>query len=250
MLFWFEHLQCLVLDGRQQPRLVGGRSARRRTGSRFRSAPSAASAANLCCVAGFYRRIFTLPAFSGVLFLIWSPSFILIHILAPWLNESRGWDAQQINQWFDVVGTLPLFGTACLGSLALLNWSASRVPLTTRFLFFSFEGRIPRSTLWLVLCITFPVGLVLGFVPYTSRTTGLANVIIWLIYAGWSFFSTWVILAVYCKRWHDCGRSGWMSLILLIPVIGPLWLGAQLGFVRGTRGANQYGSDPLDSPTA
>ena len=39
----------------------GGRSALRRTGSQFRYAPSAASAAGLCCVAGFYRRIFTLP---------------------------------------------------------------------------------------------------------------------------------------------------------------------------------------------
>ena len=62
MLFWFEHLQYPVLDGHLQPQWPGRRSARRRTGSRFRYAPSAASAADLCFVAGFYRRIFTLPA--------------------------------------------------------------------------------------------------------------------------------------------------------------------------------------------
>ncbi len=53
MLVWFEHLQYLVLGGRLQPPEAGEWSARRRTGSRFRYAPSAASAAGQCLVRAF-----------------------------------------------------------------------------------------------------------------------------------------------------------------------------------------------------
>jgi uncharacterized membrane protein YhaH (DUF805 family) len=52
-------------------------------------------------------------------------------------------------------------------------------------------------------------------------------------------------LAVYAKRWHDRGKSGWWTLILLIPIIGPLWALIECGFLRGTEGPNQYGADPL-----
>lgn len=64
------------MDGRLQPRKTGRRSAPRRTGSRFRYAPSAASAADLCCEAGFYRQIFTLPAAAG-------------QTTSQWLEESK-----------------------------------------------------------------------------------------------------------------------------------------------------------------
>ena len=52
-------------------------------------------------------------------------------------------------------------------------------------------------------------------------------------------------LAVYTKRWHDRGKSGWWSLIMLVPFIGPIWALVELGFLSGTPGPNQYGADPL-----
>ncbi len=52
-------------------------------------------------------------------------------------------------------------------------------------------------------------------------------------------------IALYAKRWHDRGKSGWWSLIGLIPVIGGLWMLIELGFLKGTGGANQYGADPV-----
>ena len=52
-------------------------------------------------------------------------------------------------------------------------------------------------------------------------------------------------LAVYAKRWHDRGKSGWWTLIGLVPIIGGIWLLVELGFLRGTEGPNQYGNDPL-----
>ena len=48
------------------------------------------------------------------------------------------------------------------------------------------------------------------------------------------------------KRLHDRGRSAWWLIVLLIPVLGPLWLAIELALRRGTPGENQYGADPLE----
>jgi uncharacterized membrane protein YhaH (DUF805 family) len=50
-------------------------------------------------------------------------------------------------------------------------------------------------------------------------------------------------LAVSVRRLHDLGKSGWMLLIGLIPLIGGLYL--LFLFVQpGTPGQNAYGPDP------
>lgn len=50
-------------------------------------------------------------------------------------------------------------------------------------------------------------------------------------------------LAVGVRRLHDIGKSGWMMLIALIPIIGAIWL-IVLFATNGTVGSNQYGEDP------
>ena len=52
-------------------------------------------------------------------------------------------------------------------------------------------------------------------------------------------------IVLYAKRWHDRGKSGWWTLIGLVPIIGGLWMLIELGFLKGTDGDNQYGPDPL-----
>ena len=53
------------------------------------------------------------------------------------------------------------------------------------------------------------------------------------------------ILSANVRRYHDRDKSGWWVLIMLIPFIGPLWLLIEIGFLRGTRGANRFGADPV-----
>lgn len=55
-------------------------------------------------------------------------------------------------------------------------------------------------------------------------------------------------LAVSVRRLHDVGKSGWMILIALIPLIGSIWL-LVLYFTDSQPGANQYGPNPK-SPEA
>ncbi len=47
--------------------------------------------------------------------------------------------------------------------------------------------------------------------------------------------------AICTKRWHDRGKSGWWSLLALVPVIGGLWALIELGFLGGEPGVNAYG---------
>ena len=52
-------------------------------------------------------------------------------------------------------------------------------------------------------------------------------------------------LAVYVRRLHDIGKSGWMILIAIIPIIGPIWL-LVLTLTDSNHGENKYGSNPKE----
>lgn len=52
-------------------------------------------------------------------------------------------------------------------------------------------------------------------------------------------------LAVAVRRLHDVGKSGWMILIALIPLIGAIWL-LVLMVIDSNPGENQYGPNPKE----
>ncbi len=52
-------------------------------------------------------------------------------------------------------------------------------------------------------------------------------------------------LAVAVRRLHDVGKSGWFSLILLLPFVGLVWLFV-LFCADGADGDNKYGSKPQE----
>lgn len=58
-----------------------------------------------------------------------------------------------------------------------------------------------------------------------------AALVIWFI---GSLLVGWMNCAVWAKRWHDRGKSGWWTLIALIPFgIGWIWAMIELGFLEG-----------------
>ena len=107
-------------------------------------------------------------------------------------------------------------------------------------LFFGLRGRVSRRQYWLYGVLAL-IGLavlgqaLLGIARVSSRN---ADLIVNLLLV-------WPALAVSVKRWHDRDKSGWWSLIVLVPVIGGIWLLVELGILEGTRGANRFGQDPL-----
>lgn len=55
-------------------------------------------------------------------------------------------------------------------------------------------------------------------------------------------------LAVAIRRLHDVGKSGWMILINLIPIIGVIWFFVLL-VTDSNPGENQYGQNPKEINT-
>lgn len=112
-----------------------------------------------------------------------------------------------------------------------------------KYLFTSFEGRINRGKFWAGVGVLIAVGVVAQIIDALLGTMnesgfGVVSVIVMLA-------SIYPAIALYAKRWHDRDKSGWWSLIMLVPLIGAIWLLVELGILEGTRGANQYGPDPL-----
>ena len=115
-------------------------------------------------------------------------------------------------------------------------------------LLFSLEGRISRSTLWLkyllpyiviiLICVVFD--FVFGPVNEDGQIgliSGLATIVL--------FYPS---IAVMVKRTHDHGYSGWLVLLIFVPVINVIYC-FFLFFIPGTKDSNKYGPDPLGNQT-
>jgi uncharacterized membrane protein YhaH (DUF805 family) len=109
------------------------------------------------------------------------------------------------------------------------------------------SGRISRSQYWLrwmlpyfvvyVICWVLDVGL--GTTAY-SRYHDQPGILCGIL----SLLAIWPSVVTALKRIHDHGRSGWFYLVLLIPVV-QLWPAIEIMFLRGTKGPNRFGPDPL-----
>jgi len=108
-------------------------------------------------------------------------------------------------------------------------------------LFFSFEGRIARSTFWtmtlLLAVVSWVIGAVLLAIIGNSEVTLTVVALLDIPFI-------WATLAIQVKRWHDRDKSGWWVLINLVPLIGGIWALVETGFLRGTAGPNRFGDDP------
>lgn len=127
-----------------------------------------------------------------------------------------------------------------------------QAPFSWKWFLFSFKGRITRSQYWIrytlvtflaIIAIGFVVGFIEGFV---AAMTGSPIEGIGPVSALFSLACFWPSIAVPAKRLHDRDQSGWWQLLGLIPIIGWIYLLVVLGFLRGTRGPNRFGPDPLE----
>lgn len=110
--------------------------------------------------------------------------------------------------------------------------------LELKDLWLSLQGRIPRKAFWIYsFLLLVPCIAIVGLLYWMSDTLGMIAMV--LFYA----LAFWAGLALQVKRFHDRDKSGWWVLIGFVPVIGGLWLLIELGFLRGTEGANRFGGD-------
>lgn len=105
-----------------------------------------------------------------------------------------------------------------------------------------FSGRARRQEYWLFFLFNFIAAFVVGFIGgFLASVTGVDA----FAFLG-AIYNLAVLIpsfAVFCRRMHDTGRSGWWWLIGLIPFVGIIVL---LVFccLDSQPGENQYGPNP------
>ncbi len=87
----------------------------------------------------------------------------------------------------------------------------------------NFSGRATRSQFWAFQIISFIVGVctaqydVLYDLWYEEMQLGLTSCL-------WSAAALVPSLAIISRRLHDAGKSGWMGLLLILPIVGWIWV--------------------------
>ena len=99
-----------------------------------------------------------------------------------------------------------------------------------------FEGRSGRPEFWWFVLGQVVISFVLGML---SQASGLF-MILWYI---WALATIVPNLAVGARRLHDIGKSGWLQLVGLIPIVGLVLL--YFWALPSQPGPNQYGEGPL-----
>lgn len=115
-----------------------------------------------------------------------------------------------------------------------------------------FSGRSRRKEYWMFflfqILVSIAIGIVFGRTTYAAGG-GFAGAYTSFDTTGGMLQGLFNLanfvpsLAVAVRRLHDQDRSGWLMLLLFIPILG--WF-ALLVFMclEGTRGPNRFGADP------
>ena len=100
-----------------------------------------------------------------------------------------------------------------------------------------FKGRAQRAEYWYFALYSFIISCVLALI---MALIGDDSGILGLAYYAAVFIPG---TAVSVRRLHDIGKSGWMFLINLIPIVGAVWF-IILAATDSAPGENKYGPNP------
>ena len=106
-----------------------------------------------------------------------------------------------------------------------------------------FSGRSQRAEYWYFVLFNLIISIILGII---SAVVSDDFSILGLLYSLAVLIPG---IAVGVRRLHDIGKSGWMLLIALIPLIGTIWLIVLLA-TDSNPGDNKYGPNPKGIKTA
>lgn len=114
-----------------------------------------------------------------------------------------------------------------------------------REMFLTYHGRLNRKPYilrGLLVGITSSVlSNVMGVMAESSSLAlNLVSLVLLVVVLALCVVSVMLMI----RRWHDLGKSGWFSLLLLVPLVNFV-VGLYLWVKKGDDGPNQYGEDPL-----
>jgi uncharacterized membrane protein YhaH (DUF805 family) len=114
-----------------------------------------------------------------------------------------------------------------------MNWNWYVDVLKNRYA--QFDGRAHREEFWMFALVNFLVSIGLAVVAAITH--------LWILRLVYGLAVLVPGLAVGARRLHDTNKSGWLQLLLLIPLIGLIIL-IVFWAQEGVPGQNQFGADP------
>lgn len=96
--------------------------------------------------------------------------------------------------------------------------------------YFCFDGRTDRKTFWMYILVVFIGNIILNIIPAVGQILSLI----------WTLGLLCPNLGITARRLHDTGKSGWMQLLALIPIVGIIIV-LVLCIPEGDAQANKYG---------
>jgi len=127
--------------------------------------------------------------------------------------------------------------------------------MTFSELYIKTDGRIGRKSFWVegllplylwYLCLGFLITALLNFNAAHAGSGALGSLLTGAILYGLFpilfLLPVWPNIVLLVKRYHDLNKSGWWFFISFVPVIGPIYAFFELGFSKGNRKSNHYGS--------
>lgn len=99
-----------------------------------------------------------------------------------------------------------------------------------------FSGRARRREFWGFYLFSAIAGMILGIISQAGGI--LTSIIVWLV----SLVLLIPSIAVQVRRLHDVGKSGWLTLLALIPIVGLILI--YWDVQDSQPGTNEYGPNP------
>ncbi len=105
-----------------------------------------------------------------------------------------------------------------------------------------FSGRARRKEYWMYI-LFYVIFCIIAAILDNILGTAIKGIGYGLIYCLFVLAMLLPSLGVSVRRLHDTGRSGWMILVGLIPIIGGIWL-LILMLLDSNPGENRFGACP------
>jgi uncharacterized membrane protein YhaH (DUF805 family) len=110
-----------------------------------------------------------------------------------------------------------------------------------------FDGRARRKEYWMFSLISILVSMAFGFVAgLVGGMMGLSENAVTMLALVYSAAVLIPSVAVWVRRMHDTGRSGWWCLLILVPIVGAIAL-LVFALQDSEPGTNAYGRNPKTS---
>ena len=110
----------------------------------------------------------------------------------------------------------------------------------TRYI--DFRGRSSRAEYWYVVLASYLIGIAFAVLIGITDNIRPVSTIFSTIEGFYSFLVFIPSLAIWFRRLHDTGRSGWYIFVMLLPIVG--WILMIVWLCSGSDGGNIYGPEP------